>query len=106
MYKLMKFEIMFFQDWLVSWSSLIGMHFNPVDSKQMFNIKFAMTGFKPRVFGVGIDCSANWATTTTQFIFFLRIIQFLIEKLAVRRNNCFLTDPDNGIVQECYLKNQ
>ena len=59
MYKLMKFEIMFFQDWLVSWSSLIGMHFNPVDSKQMFNIKFAMTGFKPRVFGVGIDCSAN-----------------------------------------------
>ena len=35
--------------------------FNTVDSKQMFDKSFMMTGFKPRISGVGGDWSTNWA---------------------------------------------
>ena len=33
--------------------------FNTIDSKQMFNIKFAMTGFKSWTSGSGSDYSTN-----------------------------------------------
>ena len=40
--------------------------FNTVDNKQMFNKILPMTGVKPRISGIGIDRSTNWATTTSQ----------------------------------------
>ena len=33
--------------------------FNTVDSKQMFNKSLPMTGFEPRISGVGADRSTN-----------------------------------------------
>ena len=41
--------------------------FNTVDSKQMFDKSLPMSGFELRIFGVGGDRSANWATTTAPF---------------------------------------
>ena len=40
--------------------------FNTVDSKQMLDKSLPMTGFEPRISGVGGDRSTNWATTTAQ----------------------------------------
>ena len=38
--------------------------FNTNDSKQMFKKSLLMTGFEPRITGVGGDRFTNWATTT------------------------------------------
>ena len=43
--------------------------FNTVDSEQMFDKSLPMTGFEPRISGVGGDRSTNWATTTAQAAF-------------------------------------
>ena len=42
--------------------------FNTVDNKQMFNKILPMTGVEPRISGIGIDRSTNWATTTSQVL--------------------------------------
>ena len=47
--------------------------YNTVDSKQMFDKSLPMTGFEPRIFGVGGDRSTNWATTTAQSILNLEL---------------------------------
>ena len=36
------------------------------DSKQMFDKSLPMTGFEPRISGVGGDRSTNWPTATDQ----------------------------------------
>ena len=46
--------------------------FNTVDSK--CSIYFLpMTGFEPRISGIGSDCSTNWVTTTTLSMEFLLV---------------------------------
>ena len=50
-----------------------------VFSTQMFNKSLPMTGFEPRISGVGGDCSTNWATTTTHFNIFFQQLSSNIE---------------------------
>ena len=47
--------------------------FNTVDNKQMFNKILPMTGVEPRTSGIEIHRSTNWATTTSQKLFYLGI---------------------------------
>ena len=51
--------------------------FNTVDCKQMFDKSLPMTGFEPRISGVGGNRSTNWATTTALlFILFVKSCDF------------------------------
>ena len=59
-----------------------------VDRKQMLTIKIflLMTGFEPRTFGIGSNCSTNWATTTAY------CIKWLLNHC--RCVNCTMTNTD------------
>ena len=53
----------------MSHSQPLFLHFHlivKVDSKQMFDKSLPVTGYEPRISGVGDNCSTNWATTTDQ----------------------------------------
>ena len=58
---------------------------NTVDSIQMLNINFPMTGFEPQTSGISSDRSTNWATTTALvhiFVIFCMYFHFSSNLLA------------------------
>ena len=55
--------------WLVGWYSFFFKKWaNPGLFFFYFRLFNTMTGFEPRISGIGSDRSANWATTTAQFL--------------------------------------
>ena len=69
--------------------------FNTVDNKQMFNKILPMMGVEPRTSGIISDRSTNWATTTSRYILFIRILFY--KKIVWKSSGMFYIFTENTL---------